>query len=81
MTKYRIIIGDSLAYPYLIQKKLPWRLFWTRIDIAETQRSAEQILREYISKPVPAKPGTVIMTYNEQDLLADILKGKMPPHV
>jgi len=77
MTKYRIIVNSSTVYPFRVQKKDPgWFSFWTEIAMEDTQEQAEFRLKEYIRAKIPPV-GTIVKTYDEQDLLADILKGNM----
>lgn len=77
MTKYRIIVGSSTTYPYLVQKKdKGWFSSWTDIDRADNADDAEDKMRRYIKAKIPPV-GTVIKEYDEQDLLADMLRGSM----
>jgi hypothetical protein len=77
MTKYRIIVGSSTSYPYRVEKKdKGWFSFWTEIDRSETVEDAEEKMRRYIRAKIP-RSGTIVKVYDEQDLLADMLKGSM----
>lgn len=77
MTKYRIIVASSATYPYVVQKKdKGWFSLWTNIDYAEDADDAEDKMRRYIKAKIPPV-GTVIKEYDEQDLLADMLKGSI----
>jgi len=73
--KYRIIVTDSTAYPYRVQKKeRSFSLFWKDIGGGEDITDAEEVLRKYIRAKIP-KVGTIIKTYDESDLIVEKLKG------
>lgn len=77
--KYRIIIGSSGTYPYVVQVKtymFYFLYYWSEITRAATLEKAEESLRTYILKGLP-KEGSVIKTYDDSDLIVDKLKGIM----
>ena len=70
--KYRIVVNDSTDYPYLICKK-GW-IFWNSVGKCRTLEEAKDDLRKLVRLET-MKPGSVILEYNEQDYVADKLKG------
>ena len=73
--KYRIIVTDSTAYPYKVQKKeRSFSLWWKDIGRAEDITEAEEVLHKYIRAKIP-KIGTIVKMYDESDLVVEKLKG------
>jgi hypothetical protein len=70
--KYRIVVNDDTEYPYRISKK-GW-IFWHAIGKCRSLEEAKDDLRKLVRLEM-MKPGTVVLEYNEQDFLADKLKG------
>lgn len=70
--KYRIVVNDDTEYPYYISKK-GW-IFWHNIGKCRSLEEAKDDLRKLVKLEM-MKPGTVVLEYNQEDFLADKLKG------
>ena len=72
--KYRIIIGESTAYPYKVEMKRSIWSSWQEIDRSRNLPEAEHALKEYIKANIPPL-GTILKIYEESDILVEKLKG------
>ncbi len=78
--KYRIIVrnikDDDDSYPYRIQRKVGFWSFWQDLDIFSSVEDAENHIPHIHNKYMRTHPkGSVIKTYDSQDLTALILKS------
>lgn len=76
MRKYRIVFNDAFmpSYPYHVQRK--GLIFWKSVGTESSLKDAEQTLALLASQPM-IKNGTVLKTYDDCDIVADKLRGKV----
>lgn len=82
--KYRIVVRDSIDFPYRIEysEKDSWFGYWfntwVEIDIARSIDSADKIIKKHHDNKSILKltPGVVIKEISEEDFLVGKLQGK-----
>jgi hypothetical protein len=70
---FRVVVGNDPENPYIIQKKSRW-FGYTTIAKARSAYSAEETVKKFAALEV-MKPGTVVLSYTEQDYVVEKLKG------
>lgn len=83
MTRTRVVYRANWGRcPYHVELhigKILWMFDnWVRIDIFQTQSDAQSYAKRYVelNRTLPDH-GSIVETYDEQDLLVDKLKGTM----
>jgi hypothetical protein len=79
--KYRTVVRDSLEYPFVIERQMNDGSGWHQVTVAKDKDDVEKCIRKDIEsikayKALELPPaGTVFNVYEENDLIALILKG------